>query len=202
MKIQEALTELRKNEKRKFIQTVDLIVNLKDFDARKESVNTFIRIPHITEKKICAFLTKKSKVVDTITKEEFDKFKNQRDVKRLAKKYDFFIAVAPLMPGVATKFGRYLGPVGKMPSPQAGIIPNDNEEAVKEEVEKVEKMIRIRSKEKSLKFAIGKESMSDEELKENIESAIHSIENVLPRKKDNIKNIMVKFTMTKPVKLD
>lgn len=202
MKIQEALKQLREEKPRKFVQTVDLIINLKEFDPRKEALNTYVNVPNASKKKICAFLTKKNGGVDTITKEEFDRYKNIRDIKRLTNNYDFFIAVSSLMPLVATKFGRYLGPVGKMPSPQAGIIANDDDESVKKMIIKMNKVIKVRSKEKSLKLPIGKESMSDEELIQNIESVLHSIETLLPRKKDNIKNIMVKFTMTKPIRIE
>ena len=74
MKIKQALEELRKEEKRKFTQTVDVIINLKGLDLKRESVNTVINIPHKTkEKKVCAFLNNKSSVLDTITKAEFTK---------------------------------------------------------------------------------------------------------------------------------
>ena len=49
------IEELRK-EKRNFLQSVDLIINLKDFDVRKNSLNLFVEVPHIpSEKKVCAF---------------------------------------------------------------------------------------------------------------------------------------------------
>jgi large subunit ribosomal protein L1 len=201
MEIAKALAELRKEEKRKFIQSLDLLVSLQNFDSRKESVNTFVQLPHAPVKKICAFLTKKSHVVDTITKEDFDKFKDEGDMKRLAKSYDFFIAVASLMPGVASKFGKVLGPVGKMPSPQAGVIPNDSDDSVKAMVERMKKLVRVRTKDRSIKIAIGSEDMSDKELEENIKSVVASLENALPKKKDNIRSIKIKFTMTKPIKI-
>lgn len=201
MEIEKALKELRNETKRKFIQTLDLLVNLQNFDARKEQINTFIKLPNNPEKKIFAFLTKKTKLIDSMAKEEFDKFKNLRDIKRFAKRYDSFIASAPLMQAVATKFGRVLGPMGKMPSPQAGIITTENDGNISAMIEKIKNIVKIRTKEKSIKIPIGKESMSDKELQENIESAISSIESILPKKRDNIKNIMIKFTMTKSIKI-
>jgi large subunit ribosomal protein L1 len=202
MKPAEAIQELRKSEKKKFIQTVDLIVNLQKFDVRKEALNTFIQLPFAGEKRICAFLTRKTPLADTIIKSEFEKYKNETDVKRLAKSYDSFIAVASLMPSVATTFGRVLGPAGKMPSPQAGIIPLDDDNSVRAMIEKMNKSVRIRTKEKSIKIPIGKESMSDKELAENLVSAVSSIENLLPRRNDNIKNIMIKLTMSKTIKVE
>ncbi len=202
MEIKKAIEELRKSEKRKFVQTVDLIVNLKEFDPRKEGVNSFAQIPNPLDKNVCAFLTRNTKLVDTITKEDFDKYNDPKEMKKLAKKYDAFIAVAPMMGDIATKFGRVLGPVGKMPSPQAGIIPVDGDDAIKEVLEKVKKSVRLRTKEMSLKVVAGKEDMSDEKLEENISALISGIENALPRGKDNVKDILLKFTMTKPVKLN
>jgi large subunit ribosomal protein L1 len=202
MKPTEAIQELRKSEKKKFVQTVDLIVNLQKFDVRKEALNTFIQLPFAGGKRICAFLTRKTPLADTIIKSEFEKYKNEADIKRLAKSYDSFIAVASLMPSVATTFGRVLGPAGKMPSPQAGIVPLDDDNSVKAMIEKMNKSVRIRTKEKSIKIPIGKESMSDKELAENLVSAVSSIENLLPRRNDNIKNIMIKLTMSKSIKVE
>jgi len=75
---------------------------------------------------LAAFFTKRSKLIDTITEEDFVKYKETKDIKKLAKKYDAFIAVAPMMGKVATKFGRVFGPMNRMPSPQAGIIPRED----------------------------------------------------------------------------
>lgn len=121
--LKNALVELRKGKERKFDQTVDLIINLQKFDTKKNSVNLFVPLPHkIKEKKIGAFLEIKNQNVDTITLSEFKKYSDKGELKRLIKKYDFFMAQASLMPKVATTFGRFLGPAGKMPSPQLGII--------------------------------------------------------------------------------
>ncbi len=202
MKIQEALAELRKEKKRKFVQTLDLIVNLKDFDIRKEALNTFVSVPNAGQKKIGAFLTKRSKLVDTITEVDFDKYKELKDMKKLAKKYDYFIAVAPMMSKIATKFGRVFGPMGKMPSPQAGIIPKDDEASVKMMLDKMKKVIRVKNKEMAIKLAVGKEDMDDEKLMENINSFMKNLEKVLPRGKENVKEVLIKFTMTKPLRVE
>jgi large subunit ribosomal protein L1 len=199
--VKEALVELKKEKKRKFSQSVDLVINFQKFDARKTAINTFVRVPNPNEKKLCAFLTKRSKLVDTITKEDFDKYKDNKSMKNLAAKYDAFIAVAPMMAPVATKFGRALGPTGKMPSPQAGIVTSEDEEVIKGMLDKMNKVVRVRIKENSLKLSVGKEDMDEAKLIENIESIISSVIELLPNKKDNIKNILVKFSMTKPVEV-
>ena len=199
MEIKAALVELRKEKKRKFTQTVDLVMNLKNFDVRKEALNTFVDVPHGGEKKLAAFFTKRSKLVDTITEEDFVKYKELKDIKKLAKKYDAFIAVAPMMGKVATKFGRVFGPMNKMPSPQAGIIPQETEEMTKMIITKMNKSLKVKNKEMAIKLPVGKEDMSDDDIAENIEAAIKGLEKKLPRGKENVKEVLIKFTITKPI---
>ena len=197
-----ALTELRKNESKKFKQTVDLIVNLQKFEVKKTPLNIFVRIPHKSkDKKIAAFFESESEFIDTITEIDFKKYSDKKKLKNLVKKYDFFIAQAKLMPKVATVFGRVLGPAGKMPSPQMGIVLNADEKAINELKEKINTSLRIRAKEPSIKVAVGKEDMKDEEIIENVLSIYNELLKALPRDKENIKNIELKFTMTKHIKM-
>lgn len=200
-KIEDALKSLRE-DKRKFVQTVDLIVNLQNIDVRKESINTFIQIPNPSEKKIAAFMTKKSSLVDTITEADFSKYKEPKDIKKLAKKYDFFIASGPMMGKVASNFGKVFGPMNKMPSPQAGIVAQENDENITKVLNKLKKSIRVRMKEKSIKFAVGKEDLSDEQLKENIESALGSLKKALPKGNENVREVLIKLTMGKPRRIE
>jgi len=201
MEIKKALEELRKEKKRKFIQTVDLVVNLKNFDVRKEALNTFVTVPNPSEKKIAAFLNKRSSVVDSITETDFEKYNDSKKIKKLAKKYDSFMANATLMGKIASKFGRVFGPMNKMPSPQAGVIPKEDDDAIKAMLDRMKKSIKVRNKEMAIKLPIGKESMSDLHLEENIKAVMKELENKLPRKNDNVKEVLLKFTMTKPIKI-
>tara|TARA_Y100000296_G_scaffold73252_1_gene90535 strand:- start:1960 stop:2589 length:630 start_codon:yes stop_codon:yes gene_type:complete len=201
--LKKSLNELRKERKRNFNQTVDLIINLQKYDIKKNPLNLFISVPHkIKDKKICAFLEVKNKNIETITKDEFKKYVDKKELKKLVKKFDFFIAEASLMPKVATTFGRVLGPIGKMPSPQLGILMNPNEKTIDELKTKINNSIKIRTKEASIKLAIGKENMKDEEIIENILTIYNAILKGLSREKDNVKNIEIKFTMTKPQKIN
>ena len=200
--LEKALKELRKGKERKFNQTVDLIINLQKFNLKKNQVNVVVSIPHkIKDKKIGAFLETKNKNIDTITLEEFKKYKDKKDLKKFVDKFDFFIAQASIMPKVATTFGRFLGPAGKMPSPQLGIIVNADDKVIDELKKKINTSIKIRTKESSIKLAIGKQNMKDEELIENILAIYNTLLKELPRDKENIKNIQLKFTMTKPIKI-
>ncbi len=197
-----SIVELRKNKERKFDQTVDLIINLQKFDVKKHQINLFLKMPHQTKKKkVAAFLEAKNKVIDTITPDEFKKYSDKKALKKLVDKYDFFISEAKLMPKVATTFGRVLGPAGKMPSPQLGLLMNVNEKEIEDLRSKISNTLKIKVKESSIKVPVGKQSMKDEEIIENIVSVYNAVLKEMPREKENLKNVEVKFTMSKPFKI-
>ena len=201
--LKKALKELRKEKERKFDQTVDLIINLQKFNLKKYNLNLFVNVPHkIKDKKIAGFFETKHSQIETITKDAFKKYGGKNELKKLVKKYDFFIAQASLMPKVATTFGRVLGPAGKMPSPQLGILMNINDKSISELKIKINNSLKIRAKEASIKLSVGKQSMSDEKIIENILAIYNAILKSLPRDKENIKNVELKFTMTKPQKIN
>lgn len=203
MELENALKEIRKGDKRKFDQTVDLLISLRGIDLRRDSINVISTIPHsFGEKRICGFLENRSDVVKTITKPEFDKYKEKKALKLLVRDYDFFIASAKVMPAVATAFGKALGPAGKMPSPQLGVVMQETPDAIKALVARIAKSIKIRAKEPAIKVAIGKESMSDEQLAQNIRALFTDVTNVLPAKKENVRKVMIKTTMGAPVKIE
>ena len=199
-----ALKELRKEEKKGFVQSLDLIVNLAELDLRKENIAVFLSLPNkFKENKICAFLEAKSPLVDrTITKAEITAIE-KKNLKKIAKEHEFFISSASLMPSVAGTFGKILGPLGKMPNPKfGGVVMKEDASIIKATVDKFRNALSIKAKEMSLKASIGKEDMTDAQLAENADAAYNAILNALPRKKDNIKSVMIKFTMSKPVRLN
>ena len=203
MQLKEALAELRKTEKRKFSQAIDLIVNLKGIDPKKDAVSLIASIPHVIKnKKVCGFLENRNEQIKSITKVEFDKYKEKKTLRHLVGEYDFFIANAKLMPSVAATFGKVLGPAGKMPSPQLGIVTDESAANIKALVERFSRSVKIRVKEPSVKVAIGHEGMSDEHISENIKAVYAALSNALPSKRENVKNVMIKLTMGAPVKVE
>lgn len=197
------IREINKDKKRKFDQTVDLIVNLKEFNVRKEAFNIFIEVPNkVKDKKIAGFFEKNNSLIEVVKKDDFGKYKEKKDMKKLVRSYDFFISNAKLMPAVATAFGRILGPVGKMPSPQLGILTSEDDETIKNIIDKINSNVRIRVKEPSIKIGIAKESLDDDKIVENAVVVYKKILDTLPKKIDNIKNVKIKLTMEKPVEVE
>jgi len=197
-----SIKELRNSEKRKFDQTVDLIINLKNYDLRVKPINLFVELPHIfRENKICAFLEGNNPDVDrVIGRLELPKINDKKEIKNIARNYDFFISSIKLMPQIATAFGKTLGPLGKMPNPKFnGVLAKEEPALIKDVVSKLRKMISIKPKETSIKVAVGKESMKDDEINANINAVYNALMTAMT--KENIKSMLIKLTMSKPVRV-
>ncbi|MBM3230159.1 hypothetical protein FJZ22_00685 [Candidatus Pacearchaeota archaeon] len=202
MELPEALQTLRKQEKRGFSQSIDLIITLKGIDPKKETYSTIITLPHaVKKKKVFGFFTKKSDLCEGITALDFPKYKDAKLAKKLVKKYDVFVAHAKLMPQVAAVFGKVLGPTGKMPSPQLGVLMSEDDAPLKALLGRVDTAYKIRVKELAVKASAGNESMSDAELTANITALYQGLIAVLPVKKDNVRRVLVKTTMGAPVEV-
>ncbi len=199
------------SSKRNFTQTFDLIINLKGLDPKKQEhqIDAFITLPHLRGKKVkvCALVgaeleAQAKGIADSvILSDNFERYKDKKEIKKIANSFDFFIAQANIMPKVATAFGRIFGPRGKMPNPKSGSVvpPNAN---LKSLYEKLQHTIRATTKNAPLiQCPIGTEEMSDEVIAENALTIYSSLLQVLPNEKHNIKDIYVKLTMGKPVKV-
>src|SRR3989344_3312169 len=198
------------SKKRKFNQTVDIVITLKDLNFKKpeENIDTFVTLPHTRGKqpKICAFvgpdLADKAKVFDkVVVQKEFAKFEDQKLANQLASGYDVFIAQANLMGQIATYFGKILGPRGKMPNPKGGAVvpPTANLEALKV---KFSKTVRLQTKkELNVQAPVGREDMKDEDIADNAMAVYNAMITALPQDTANIKEVYVKFTMGPSIKL-
>jgi len=202
----EALKKLREvSPKRNFKQSVDLIISFKDLDLKKQEnqIDAFIVLHKDKGKKtkICAFTSKEMEqkareVFDkVITEEDFEKYKDKKLAKKLAKEYDFFVASSSVMPKVAMVFGKFLGPRGKMPNPKAGCVVTE-ETNLKALSDKLQKTVHVVIKQNPFfQCLVGKEDMKDEDIKENIMTIYNSLIHLLPNEKHNINKIYIKFTM-------
>ena len=208
-----AIKELKeKSQKRNFNQTYDLIITLKDMDLKKTEnhVDFFqeLHYPKGKKAKICALIGPEMEdnakgIVDKyVLVDDFSKFtKDKIETKKLAKQFDYFIAQATIMPKVATSFGKVFGPKGKMPNPKAGCVVPPNAQ-LKSLYEKLQKTVRLTAKTSLMvQTAVGKEDMPDEQVIDNIQTVCDALIHHLPNAENNIKHILLKFTMGKPIKI-
>ena len=86
-----------------------------------------------------------------------------------------------------------------MPSPQLGILTNEDDAAIKTLLDKINSSVRVVVKEPSIKVGVAKESLDDDKIAGNALAVYSKILDNLPRGLDQIRNIKIKFTMSKPV---
>jgi len=206
-----ALTELgEKSPKRKFNQSVELLINFKGIDIKKpdQLIDLKIDMPFSTGKgEGKALLFAKTKFFIDQVRAEFSKVILEEEIPKLKKKeiadiltYDVILAEGPLMISIGKYLGQDLAPKGKMPKP---VMPEAD--LVKKELEKMKSMVRVTNKKGKgvpmIQVLIGRENMKPEELAENIYSVYSEVERALPKKIQNIKSVMVKKTMSPIVRI-
>jgi large subunit ribosomal protein L1 len=208
-KILEAVKEaIEKAPERKFVESIDLAINLKDVDLSnpKNRLTEEIILPHGRGRdvKIGIFATpemreKAKDIADLlIPPEEISSMKEEKaETKKKVSDIDFFIAEAPLMAQVGKNLGVILGPRGKMPRPvppgadPSGIISN------------LRSTVKVRTKDRrTFHVAVGTSTMDPEKIAENIEAVVSRIRSKLERGVMNIHSAYVKTTMGPAIKLE
>ena len=204
----EVVTEaLSKATERKFTETVELSVNLKDLDLTvpKNRLEDDVPLPKGRGRtmKVAVFgspeLCQKMRgVADLVVPaNELDEFaKDKKNVKKVVSDIDFFLAEATLMPTIGKRLGVVLGPRGKMPRPvPPGSDPTNLVNALK-------RSIRIRSKgNRTFHAPVGTRAMKPEEIAQNVDAVLARIMGKLERGRTNIESVYVKTTMGPAVRL-
>ena len=204
------LTEMIKAVKadakqRKFKQALEIIITFKDIDVKKGfAINEIVQLPKTSSPAaVCVMATgdmstkaKAAKADAVIGTEELDKFAaNKRESRKFINKYDFFLADTKIMPVVGKVLGQLLGPRGKMPVP----VPFDA--PIESFLQRFRSSIKVRVRSSlSLACKFGDETMDDVDLAINAHAIVSAVEKKLPNGEKNIKRIMIKTTMGKPMK--
>jgi len=203
------IEELKKSAtKRKFTQSVELLVKLREIDVNKPEsrINELVELPNPPKKpvKVCviasgemALRARRAGADEVMEKEDLDKVaKDRKAAKKLANSFDHFVAEAPLMPLVGKSLGAVLGPRGKMPAP---IPPNAPIEDI---IQRHRRMVRVRVRNQPvIQCRVGTEDMEEPKLVENINAILTALERRLERGNRNIDSVMVKPTMGPTIKI-
>jgi len=194
------------DKERKFKQSVEMYVILKDIDVKKGfAMNETIQLPKklSTPTTVCIMaggdmgLKAKSANADrVISGDEINSLAaNKRQARKFINNYDFFLADTQLMTTVGKVLGQLLGPRGKMPVPVPFNAP------IESFLDRYRSSIRVKVKNSlSLSCKIGDETMSDEDLAANAHAILNAIEKKLPNGDKNIRKIIIKTSMGKPIK--
>jgi large subunit ribosomal protein L1 len=195
------------SSKRKFTQSAELTLVLKDIDVKKGfNLNEVVALPHKPSRQpsICVIASgdmgsraKKAGVDRVMEPQELDRLgTNKREARKVVRSHDFFLSDTTQMATVGRSLGQFLGPKGKMPTPLPYGAP------VEAIANRFRSSVRVKAKNQlNVSTRIGDEKMDDSQLAENAGAVIAAVEKKLPQGDKNIKNAMVKFTMGKAAKL-
>lgn len=210
IKILEAVrTAIESAPERKFSESVDLTVNLKNIDMAqpKNRIDETILLPQGTGRPIGIAVLGKGEIttqakeagVDLIIgPEEIERLGGEpREARKIANQYRFFLAETAVMPLVGRWLGVRLGPRGKMP------LPITQGMDIRPIVERLRGSVKIRTKDKKVFHAnVGTTAMEPEQLAENIDAVLRRVESVLDQGAMNVRSIYVKTTMGPAVKVE
>ncbi|XP_071332186.1 large ribosomal subunit protein uL1 isoform X2 [Trachinotus anak] len=122
--------------------------------------------------------------------------KNKKLVKKLAKKYDAFLASESLIKQIPRILGPGLNKAGKFPSL---LTHNEN---MNTKVDEVKSTIKFQMKKVlCLAVAVGHVKMTEDELVYNIHLAVNFLVSLLKKNWQNVRALYVKSTMGKPQRL-
>ncbi len=201
-------TAVEKAPKRKFSESIDITINLKNIDMAqpKNRIDETILLPNGLGRKVGIVVLGKGDItsqakeagVDLIIgPEEIERLGGQpREARKIASTYRFFLAETAVMPLVGRHLGPRLGPRGRMPMP----IPVGTD--IRPIVERLRNSVKIRTKDKKVFSAkVGSTTLTPEQVAENIDSVLKRVESVLEQGSMNIRSVYVKTSMGPAVKV-
>jgi large subunit ribosomal protein L10Ae len=192
--------------KRNFTETVELQFGLKNYDpARDKRFGGNIRLPYVPRPKMTVCILGDTlhcdqaramdipfRSVDDLKKLN----KNKKEIKKLAKMFDAFLASEAVIKQIPKLLGPGLNKAGKFPSP---ITHGDN---LGEKIAEMKATIKFQYKKSPcLGVAIGTVEMSEDEIVTNTMLSINFLVSLLKKNWQNIRSIYIKSSMGKPIRL-
>jgi len=193
-------------KKRKFIESVELQVTLKNYDPQRDKrfSGTF-KLPVIPRPKSSVCILGNAKHcekaeqigVDKMTVDDLKKFnKNKKLIKKFAKKYDNFLASGTLIKQIPRILGPGLTKAGKFPSL---LDENDN---LQEKIDQTKATIKFQMKKvMCMSLAVANIEMSVPEIQLNIQLAVNFLVSLLKKNWQNVKVLYIKSTMGPPFQI-
>jgi large subunit ribosomal protein L10Ae len=195
-------------KQRKFTETIELQIGLKDYDPQKDKrfVGS-VRLPNNPRPnlKICIIADEKHKDevakfsidVDVVDLEYLKKFnKEKKLIKGWAKKYSLLIASDTVLKKVPVVVGPILNRIQMFPQ-----VVTHNEPLLGK-VEDIRSSVKWQLKKVTcLAAAVGSATMSDDELRVNVMMSLNFLVSLLKKGWHNCKSVHIKSTMSKSIKL-
>ncbi|OXB71598.1 UNVERIFIED_CONTAM: hypothetical protein H355_011233 [Colinus virginianus] len=195
-----------KTKKRKFVETVELQIGLKDYDTQRDKrFSGTVRLPNIPRPRMRVCIMgdavhceqAKELGIDFMDVEAMKKLnKNKVLVKKLARKYDAFLASQVLIPQIPRLLGPGLNKAGKFPA----LVTHADK--LEDKIQEIKSSIKFQLKKVlCLGVAVGNVEMSEEQLRVNLSLAINFLVSLLKKNWNNVKSLHIKSSMGKPQRI-
>lgn len=196
------IKEASAKKKRKFLETIELQIGLKNYDPNKDkrfSGTVRLNSNPRPKFKVCVIGNQmhcdaaKAAGVDFMTVEDLKKLnKNKKLVKKLAAKYGAFLASASLIKQIPRLLGPGLNRAGKFPT-----VLGERDD-IPSKIDDLASTVKFQLKSKKalcIGMAIGNISQSDDEIAVNVMLACNFLASLLKKQWQQIKRLHIKSTM-------
>jgi large subunit ribosomal protein L10Ae len=192
--------EEKKGKKRNFLETLEAQITLKNYDpVRDKRFSGSFKLPTVPRPKLkCCVLGNAAHCeqadrigVDHMSVEDLKKLnKNKKMVKKLSKRYDFFIASDNLIKQIPRLLGPGLTKAGKFPT-----LLNSNED-MQGKIDELKATIKFQMKKvMCLNVSVGNVEMDAKDVFTNTQLAANFLASLLKKQWQNIGQIYIKTTM-------
>ena len=195
-----------KEKPRKFTETIELQIGLKQYDPQKDKrFNGTVSLPVIPRPKLKLCMLGDAKHceeaqgvgIDHMDVEALKKLnKNKKLIKKLAKKYNHFLASESVIKQIPRLLGPGLNKAGKFPTLCTHNEPLENKvNAIRSQVKFQLKKVLC------LAVAVGNVEMTEREIFVNTQMSINFLVSLLKKNWQNVKSLYLKSTMGPPFRL-
>jgi large subunit ribosomal protein L10Ae len=193
-------------KKRKFLETIELQITLKNYDPQKDKrFSGTVKLPNIPRptQKICVIGDAahndeaEGKEVPFMSADDLKKLnKDKKLVKKLAKKYDAFLASESLIKQIPRLLGPGLNKAGKFPT----MLTHSDDMIAK--VNDIKATVKFQMKKVlCLNVAVGNVGMTEDQIVQNLNLSINFLVSLLKKNWQNVKSLYIKSTIRSLVSL-
>lgn len=197
---------LESGTEKKFKQSVELVIVLKDIDLKSQQVKIRepVHLPRGRGKDLKICVVGDSEMVEVAKAEgaymamlgDDVKGLNKKQAKKIASTCDWVLVKPEFMGTVGRVLGPALSPRGKVP------VPAPSSSALKSMIARYKNTVLVSLRNQpQIMVPIGTEDMKPEDLAENALAVLSTVESKLPAGSANIGKVVVKTTMGIPVEV-
>jgi large subunit ribosomal protein L10Ae len=204
--IKNILADSHGERKRNFRETVELQVMLKAYDPQKDKrFSGTVKLPHVAKDNLKVCILGDQKHIDeanalgipSMDLDSLKKFKkDKKQVKKLGKSYDAFLASPTVIKMIPRVLGPGLNKMGKFPT----LLTHDDN--IEEKIAEMKATIRFQMKKvMTLGVAIGNVEMSEDDLVTNAHMSTNFLVSLLKKHWQNVRSLNLKSTMGRPQRI-